>query len=474
MDNRMNDKLLESDNEDNKDLKGRVWRESKMLWRIAFPAIITRVSSFGILVVTQAFIGHIGESELASYALVQSLIVRFLNGILLGMASALDTLCGQAFGARQYHMMGIYLQRSWIVLLTTGIIFLPLLIFTTPIFRLLGEEEELSTVAGTISIWFLPIVPYFIFSMTMQMYLQAQLKNMIIGWLSTASIIIHVILSWLFVDKLNLGIPGAMGALIISTWSMLIGEFVYVFGGWCPDTWTGFSKAAFSELWPVVKLSLSSGVMLCLELWYNSILVLLAGYMKNAEIAISAFSICVRVANELGRGDTKAAKFSIKVISCTSLGIGVLFWIFFLFFGNSISYVFTSNAEIAKAVSSLSVLLAFSVLLNSVQPVLTGKCLFYFLRVAIGAGWQSVVAYVNIACYYLIGIPLGILLGYVADLEIRGIWIGMICGVALQTLVLIYITWRTNWDEQVNKASERLNRWFLPPSEESNENSNHA
>ena len=28
----------------------------------------------------------------------------------LGMSSATETLCGQAFGAKQYHMMGIYLQ----------------------------------------------------------------------------------------------------------------------------------------------------------------------------------------------------------------------------------------------------------------------------------------------------------------------------------------------------------------------------
>lgn len=28
-----------------------------------------------------------------------------------------------------------------------------------------------------------------------------------------------------------------------------------------------------------------------LELWYNSVLVLLAGYMNNAEVSISAFSI---------------------------------------------------------------------------------------------------------------------------------------------------------------------------------------
>lgn len=39
--------------------------------------------------------------------------------------------------------------------------------------------------------------------------------------------------------------------------------------------------------------------------------------------------------------------------------------------------------------------------------------------VAIGAGWQSVVAFVNIGCYYVVGIPLGVLLAYVADLSVQ-------------------------------------------------------
>jgi Na+-driven multidrug efflux pump len=41
-----------------------------------------------------------------------------------------------------------------------------------------------------------------------------------------------------------------------------------------------------------------------------------------------------------------------------------------------------------------------------------------FAGVAVGAGRQSVVAYINIGCYFLIGVPVGCLLGYVADLGI--------------------------------------------------------
>jgi MATE family multidrug resistance protein len=178
------------------------------------------------------------------------------------MSSATETLCGQAFGARQYHMMGIYLQRSWIINFATATILLPVFIFSTSIFKLLGEEDEVAEVAGYISLWFIPILYYFPLAFSIQKYLQTQLRNRIVGWLSAVTFVLHVLLSWIFVSKLNLGIPGAMSAMIISYWLVLIGEFVYVFGGWCPNTWTGFKLAAFKDLLPVLKLSISSGVML--------------------------------------------------------------------------------------------------------------------------------------------------------------------------------------------------------------------
>ncbi|XP_017976260.1 PREDICTED: protein DETOXIFICATION 24 [Theobroma cacao] len=488
MDDSMEERFLaqkEEDTTDHDDLKRRLWIESKTIWRIAFPSILSRVTSFGMIIVTQSFIGHISEVELATYALVQSILIRFMYGIVIGMSSATETLCGQAFGAGHHHMMGIYLQRSWIVDGITATILAPLFIFATPILRLLGQEEELAVAAGPIALWFIPMIYSFVMSLTISMFLQAQLKNLIVGWVSTAAFVFHVLLSWMFVNKFNWGVNGAMAAMIISGWTSVVGQVVYVFGGWCPNTWKGFSKAAFCDLLPVVKLSISSGVMICLELWYYSILVLVAGYMKNATIAIDAFSIClningwefmvclgflvaasVRVSNELGKGNAKAVKFAIKTILGTSTCIGVVLWILCLVFRNQISYLFSSNEEVAEAVSSLSILFAFSILLNSVQPVLSG--------IATGAGLQSMVAYVNLGSYYVIGIPIGILLGYVAHLQVKGLWIGLLSGVAMQTFILAWIVWKTDWDEQVRKASERLNRWLLKPPEEDNGSPPHA
>ncbi|KAJ4979781.1 hypothetical protein NE237_010561 [Protea cynaroides] len=469
------ERLLDPNQKNEDDLKHRIWDELKKLWVIGAPSILARVSSFGIIVVTQAFMGHIGELELASFSLVQTTNMRFVDGILYGLGSVIPTLCGQAFGAGQYHMMGIYLQQSWIILLTVSIFLVPVFIFTTPILRLLGETEELSNYAGKLSPWFIPVLYYHILGISTQMYLQAQLKIMVVGWITAISFVINLILSWIMVDKLNWGVPGAMGAMTVSVCLILFTVFIYVFGGWCKDSWRGFSKSALNELWPVVKLSISSGIMLCFEIWNSAVLILLVGYMKNAKVAVSAFSIClsiiawvymistgfsgaasVRVANELGKGDGMAAKFSIKINLSISLTVGVIFSILALVFSETISYAFTSSTEVAKEVSGLSVLLALIILLNSIQPVFSG--------VAIGAGWQSLVASVNLFCNYVIGFPLAIFLGYVFHLQVKGVWIGMISGLAAQTVVLAYITWRTDWDAQVDKTMARLSRWILPSS----------
>jgi len=52
----------------------------------------------------------------------------------------------------------------------------------------------------------------------------------------------------------------------------------------------------------------------------------------------------------------------------------------------------------------LGCLLAGSIFLNSIQPVLSG--------VAIRTSWQALVAFVNIGSYYFVGIPLAALFGF--------------------------------------------------------------
>lgn len=81
----------------------------------------------------------------------------------------------------------------------------------------------------------------------------------------------------------------------------------------------------------------------------------------------------MRVANELGAGSGKGARFAIVVSITTSIVLGFIFWCLILYFNDHFALLFTSSKVVLDAVHKLSVLLAFTVLLNSVQPVLSGK-----------------------------------------------------------------------------------------------------
>lgn len=81
----------------------------------------------------------------------------------------------------------------------------------------------------------------------------------------------------------------------------------------------------------------------------------------------------MRVSNELGAGNGKGARFATIVSVVTSITIGVFFFILILIFHNELALIFSSSEAILQLVSKMSILLAFTILLNSVQPVLSGN-----------------------------------------------------------------------------------------------------
>ncbi|KDO51435.1 hypothetical protein CISIN_1g010173mg [Citrus sinensis] len=481
-----------------KNFRERIWNESKKIWEIAGPVILASGSEFSITFVTAAFVGHLGEVEFAAVSVVQNVIEGFVYGIMLGMGSALETLSGQAVGAGRFDMLGIYLQRSFIVTGATALCLMPFYIFATPFLKLLSQDKEISELAGKYSKWIVPQLFAYAINSPIQKFLQSQSRVWVMTMISMAALIFHVFLNWILVAKLNYGIVGAAIAGDISLWLMVVGLVVYVTSGCFPDAWTGFSLRAFKSLASFVKLSLASAVMLCLELWYYTAVILMVGWLNNPEIAVDAISICmnlqqwtlmislgfhtaisVRVSNELGAGHPKAAKFSIAVSVITSAAFGILFTLLVLAFENQFPKLFTDKPILIRETSKLAYFLAATIFLNSIQAVLLGNCyyarqilslsisvqknvvqdlrlksylrkIFNIAGVAVGAGWQFLVALISIACYYVFGLPAGALLGYGFKLGINGIWSGLLLGCLFQTTVLVIRMLQTNWQKEVN------------------------
>ncbi|KAJ4970000.1 hypothetical protein NE237_003099 [Protea cynaroides] len=447
--------------------------EFKLLFYLAAPAVVVYMINYLMSMSTQIFAGQLGNLELAAASLGNTGIQSFTYGVMLGMGSAVETLCGQAYGASEYKMLGVYLQRSTILLMITGIPITFIYIFSKPILILLGESPSIASAAAMFVYGLIPQIFAYAVNFPIQKFLQSQSIVAPSAYISTVTLILHMLLSWVAVYKIGLGVFGASLLLSLSWWVIVLAQFVYIVKSErCKKTWTGFSLEAFAGLYEFSKLSVSSAVMLCLEIWYLQILVLLAGLLKNPQLSLDSLSICltingwvfmisvgfnaaasVRVGNELGAGHPKSAAFSVVVVNLISLVITLILAAVVLALRDVISYAFTGGEAVAQAVSELSPLLAITIVLNGVQPILSG--------VAVGCGWQTFVAYVNVGCYYIVGIPLGVLLGFKYNFGAKGIWTGMIGGTTMQTIILLWVTFRTDWNKEVEQAMKRLAKWKI-------------
>ncbi|XP_042519043.1 protein DETOXIFICATION 41-like [Macadamia integrifolia] len=442
--------------------------ESKQLWYLSGASIVVSIFNFMLSLVTQIFSGHLGTLELAGASIANVGIQGLAYGIMLGMASAVQTVCGQAYGARKYAAMGIICQKAIFLHLGAAVLLSFLYWNSGTILRAIGQSDSIAAKGQIFARGLLPQLYAFGIYCPMQRFLQAQNIVNPLAYISVGIFLVHILLTWLVVIVVKFDLLGAALTLSLSWWLLVFVTGLYInFSPSCKETWTGFSMKAFRGLWSYLKLTLTSAVMLCLEIWFSQGLVLVSGLLPNPTISLDSISICmnyltwdmefmlglstgasVRVGNELGAGNPKVARFSVMVVNATSVLISVILSAFVLICRTTLSRAFTSDDAVIEAVSNLTPLLATSVFLNGIQPILSG--------VAIGSGWQALVAYVNLSTYYIIGLPIGYVLGFKKGLGVAGIWWGMIFGVFLQSMTLIILTARTNWNKEVEKAAERL------------------
>ncbi|XP_019169191.1 PREDICTED: protein DETOXIFICATION 40-like isoform X2 [Ipomoea nil] len=367
--------------------------ELRNLFRLAAPAIIVYLLNNVTSMSTQIFCGHLGNLQLAAASLGNDGIQLMAYGVMLGMGSAVETLCGQAYGAHKYEMLGIYLQRSTILLMLTGLPLMVVYLFSKQILLLLGESKSVASASALFVDGLIPQIFAYAANFPIQKFLQSQSIVNPSAYISGATLILHILLTWVVLYVLQWGLLGGALVLSLSWWVIVGAQFVYILcSEKCRRTWRGFSWLAFSGLWDFFKLSLASAVMLCLETWYYQIMVLVAGLLPDPEVALDSLAVCstilgwvfmisvgfnaaasVRVSNELGAGHPKSASFSVIVVTISSFIVAVVIGIVVILLRHRLSYAFTGGETIANAVSDLAPLLTVSILLNGIQPVLSGN-----------------------------------------------------------------------------------------------------
>jgi len=95
------------------------------------------------------FISHSNkEALLNGVGLGLSVYNMIAISVSLGISSALDTFCPHAYGARQYRLMGCYLNRAKVILLGMYVFIAIFLFYIAEILISINQKEDVSKYAG--------------------------------------------------------------------------------------------------------------------------------------------------------------------------------------------------------------------------------------------------------------------------------------------------------------------------------------
>ncbi|KAK4262664.1 hypothetical protein QN277_028199 [Acacia crassicarpa] len=442
-----------------------VLSELKVQRRIAIPLIAMNLAWFAKTAVTTAFLGRLGELNLAGGALGFTFANVTGFSVMNGLCGAMEPICGQAYGAKNFKLLHKTLLMTILLLLVLTLPISFLWLNIDQIFILFGQQQDISVVAKTYAKYLIPDLVVTSFLCPLKAYLSSQSITVPTMFSSALALAFHIPMN--IVLTKTMGLRGVAMAVWITDLMFAILLAIYVLilenrkenrlkeGGWWDQSINGWIT--------LLKLSGSCCFYTCLEWWCYEILVLLTGHLADAKQAVGVLTIvlnfdyllfsvmlslatCVstRVSNELGANRAVHAYRS----ACVSLAGGVLSGcvgsLMMVGARGIWGPLFSNDRGIIRGVKKTMMLMALVEVFNFPLAVCGG--------IVRGTARPWLGMYANMGGFYLLALPLGVVFAFKLHLGLSGMFFGLVIGIfSCLMLILVFIA-RINWEEEARKA----------------------
>ncbi|KAF0692563.1 Aste57867_16375 [Aphanomyces stellatus] len=450
-----------------------VYNEVSSLARLAAPIIFTLFLEFIPGITNLILVGQMPISNLKLYvdaaamASVYTNITSFSVGF--GMATAMDTLCTQAYGAGNVKKFGILLQSA---LLGMALTLIPVALvnwFTADILHLLGQDPTLADLTGDFVRVLLVGYPALFCFEVLKKLLQAEGVTTPMAVMVGVGNVIHVGLGYALTQYSTLGYLGAPVALSLVEWMLvafMVGYLMWVnpmHEAWQVEwSWA----AAWSHVGQFFQFGVPGMLMMMIEWGAIELLTLVAGLMPNSLVTIGVNSILantlnlaympyfglsiaatIRMGNLLGANEPEKAK-------------RVMFLTLRLCFGCA----FASGLTIVLLSPVLPRLL-----INDTQIVQRGAtALFFIVPLHIvdamnaacqgcfrAMGKQDTASGVNAAAFYIVGVPVAVFCGLYLEWSVEGLWAGFTLGSLTAFVIYQILLTKIDWAQVAQEAIDR-------------------
>ncbi|CAK9182923.1 unnamed protein product, partial [Ilex paraguariensis] len=420
-----------------------VAEELLLLGKIACPVALTTFIMFSKSTISMLFLGRMGKIELAG----GSLAIGFANvtghSVMKGLCMGMDPICCQAYGAKRWSVLSQTYFKTFLLLLLASVPVSLLWLNVEPVFSLLGQDRIMTKVVKGYLVFSIPELLANAHLNPLRSFLRTQGLNSAATVVATCSTILHLPINYLLVTHLNLGVRGIALASVLHSLNMNMGLLLYAFMSKVSiKPWAGVTFLSTFQGWgPLLSLAIPSVCSVCLEWWYYEIILFLSGLQSDPESCVAAMGIliqttgCVyvfpfslslsisqRVGHELGAGQPARAELAAMIGLCMGIIYGLLAYGLSIALRSLWGKLYTSEPLVLALVSSVLPLLGLAEVGNSPQTAICG--------VLTGSARPKVGVRINIAAFYLIGVPSAALFAFKLKLGFWGLWLGLVASQA--------------------------------------------
>lgn len=434
----------------------RFLSESRALATLSFPIILSQVAYTLLGLLDTVMAGHAGAEEQAAVALgVAFWMPVFIT--LMSVVQAISPSVAQHFGAGDHAAVVQDTHEGiWLAAVSS---LLPVLLMpgVAPILRL-AEIDPVLVDKTTLFLWGIVIgLPAAMIFRAIAFYSASINRPKPMMFLAFAGLGVNAFFNWLLIWG-NWGFPALGGAgcgwatgigmwvalLSLVAWTAWAPEYrnCYIWHGWRKPHWEiqkrllriglPMGGAALAEVMAFTSIAIFVGRFGASQIAAHQIALNIASVLFMLPMGLAA-ALTIRVSQNLGAGDPVAARFVAWTGVAMGLIVASISMPLILAGRELIVTAYSPDAAVREIAAGLMVLAAIWQLADATQVVAIGALRGY--KVTLG---PMIVMFV---AFWVIGLPLGIRLGYygvgsIAPMQVYGFWTGLVTALILAAIAL--------------------------------------
>ncbi len=421
--------------------------------KLAYPIMLGQLGQIATNLADNLMVGRLGAAPLAAVSLSVAIFIIFAI-VGLGLSFGLPPLVAEAHSSGKHRRISQLFKHSMIINVAFALIAMAVMLGLIPLLSMMGQDVEVIDLARPyLRICAFSLIPMMIFQ-TFRCFSDGMSETlppmiaMIVG--NVINILVNYVLIFGNWGAPHMGVAGAAIGTFVARCSMII-VIVALLINW-KDLWSYIKQAQYRVYQSIIfKKLLSISVPIALQMFFEvgavaGVAIIMGNLGKEAQaahqIAINLasipFLICsglgmaaaVRVGRQLGLknkpGMLRAGESaSIQVVFFMTVTAAI-----FYVFREALPHLYIDDDAVLSIASILLIYAAIFQIPDGLQVVTLGM-----LRGAQDVNRPTIITFI---AYWIIGIPIGVLLSFYFKIGPQGLWIGLVFGFLVASLMLQY------------------------------------